>query len=285
MENSQMATISPVFTTLFHSEVKHAYQAQMTLRGAVRTKSATGSQTVKFPKLGRGVAMPRTAPASDVVPMGLDYTPATVSMLDWNASEYSDIFDQAKINFEDRAELVKAIAGAMGRRYDQLIINALVASTPTHQVGNDIGGTNTDLNLLKLIEAKKLMDAANVPASGRHFLGHTNGQAALLSTTQITSSDYATVKALIRGEVNQFLGFTFHWVGDMDEGGLPKATNTRSNFAWHEDAVGMAIGIDIRTTIDWIPVKRSWLVSSDFSGNAVVIDEDGVAEITTDEPA
>jgi len=280
-----MATISPVFVTLFHSEVKHAYQAQMMLRSAVRTKSATGAETVKFPKLGKGVASPRTAPSSDVVPMGLAYTPATVSMLDWNASEYSDIFNQAKINFEDRSELVKAISGAMGRRYDQLIVNALVAATPTHQISNDIGGTDTDLNLAKLIEAKRKMDAANVPPSGRHFLGHTNGQASLLNTTQITSSDYAVVKALVRGEVNSFLGFQFHWMGDYEEGGLPKSTNSRTNFAWHEDSVGMAIGIDIRTTIDWIPTKRSWLVSSDFSGNAVVIDVDGVAEIVTEEPA
>jgi hypothetical protein len=279
-----MATISPVFTTLFHNEVKHAYQASMMLRGTVRTKMANGSEVVKFPKLSAGVAMPRTAPASDVIPMGLTYSPATVTMTDWNASEYSDIFNQAKINFEDRSELVKAIANAMGRRYDQLIVDALVAATPTIQVTNDTGGTDSDMNIAKLLEVKRKMDAANIPPTGRHWLGHSNALAALLTTTQVTSSDYASVKALVKGEVDTFLGFQFHWMGDRAEGGLPKATNTRTNFAWHEDSVGIAIGLDIRSTIDWVPTKRSWLVSSDFSGNGVVIDEAGVAEIATEEP-
>lgn len=280
-----MATISPVFTTLFHSEVKHAYQAQMMLRGTVRTKYAQGAETVKFPKLGKGVASPRTAPSSNVTPMNLTYSQATVTMSDWNASEYSDIFNQAKVNFEDRQELVKAIGAAMGRRYDQLIIDALVAATPTHQVSNDIGTTDSDWNIAKLVELKKKFDAGNVPPTGRHLLLHANGLAALLGTTQITSSDYASVKALVRGEVDTFLGFQFHMMGDRDEGGLPKSTNTRTNFAWHENAVGIAIGLDIRSTIDWIPEKRSWLVSSDFSGNGVVIDADGVGEIATEEPA
>ena len=50
---------------------------------------------------------------------------------------------------------------------------------------------------------------------------HANGLAALLDETELTSSDFATVKALSTGEIDTFLGFKFITLGDRDEGGLP----------------------------------------------------------------
>jgi hypothetical protein len=41
-------------------------------------------------------------------------------MEDWNAAEYSDIFMQQKVNFDERQELVQVVANAIGRRQDQL---------------------------------------------------------------------------------------------------------------------------------------------------------------------
>jgi tRNA U34 2-thiouridine synthase MnmA/TrmU len=109
---------------------------------------------------------------------------------------------------------------------------------------------------------------------------HANQLADLLGTTQITSSDYNSVKALVRGEIDTYMGFQFHTIGDRDEGGLAVVSNERPVFVWHKNAVALAVGIDIRTTIDWIAEKRSWLVSADFSAGAVTIDEEGLVEIS-----
>lgn len=274
-----MATISPVFATLFDSEVKQAYQGMSQLRGTVRTKTGVVGSSVKFNKLGKGVAAIRI-PGTDVTPMNLVYAPVTATLVDWNASEYSDIFNQAKVNFNDRQELAQAIAAAMGRRFDQTIIDAMVAASAPETVTEDIGGTDTGLNIAKLVAAKKALDANNVPPGDRHILMHANQLADLLGTTQVTSADYNSVKALVRGELDTYLGFQFHTIGDRDEGGLAVVSNERPVFAWHKSAVGLAIGIDIRTTIDWVPEKRSWLVSADFSAGAVAIDEEGLVEIS-----
>jgi hypothetical protein len=276
-----MPTISPVYATLFDSEVKQAYQGESepSLRGAVRVKTGVVGSSMKFNKLGKGVASIRI-PGTDVTPMNLVYAPVTATLVDWNASEYSDIFSQAKVNFNDRQELAMAIRSAMNRRYDQTIIDAMIAASAPETVSEDIGATDSGMNIAKLVAAKKALDSNNVPAGDRHILMHANQLADLLGTTQITSSDYNSVKALVRGEIDTYMGFQFHTIGDRDEGGLAVVSNERPVFAWHKSAVGLAIGIDIRTTIDWIAEKRSWLVSADFSAGAVTIDEEGLVEIS-----
>lgn len=273
--------VSNAFVTLFDAEVKQAYQAESVLRNTVRLRSGVEGSTHKFPKIGKGVAQVRV-PQTDVTPMNVDYSQATVTLSDYIAAEYSDIFNQAKINFDERSELVQVVSKSIGRRADQLIIDALDAASTSLTVATSVGGAGTNLNIAKLLEAKKLMDAGNVPMEGRHILIHANSLSALLGETQVTSADYNSVKALVSGDVNSFLGFNFHVIGDRDEGGLPKPS-TRTCYAWHQGAVGYAEGMGIRTEINYIPEKTSHLVASMFSAGAVGIDAEGIVEISCTE--
>jgi hypothetical protein len=273
--------VSNAFVTLFDAEVKQAYQGESMLRNTVRLRTGVEGSTHKFPKIGSGVAQVRV-PQTDVTPMNVDYSQATVTLSDYIAAEYSDIFNQAKINFDERSELVQVVSKSIGRRADQLIIDALDAASTSLTVATTVGGAGTNLNLDKLIEAKKLMDAGNVPMEGRHILIHANNLSGLLGETEVTSSDYNSVKALVGGEINTFLGFNFHVIGDRDEGGLPKPS-TRTCYAWHQQAVGMAEGMGVRTEINYIPEKTSHLVASMFSAGAVGIDAGGIVEISCTE--
>lgn len=272
-------SISNAFVTLFDSEVKQAYQGQRALAGLTRERTVEGS-TVKFPKIGKGTASIRV-PQTDVVPMSTTYSQVTATMEDYIAAEYSDIFNQLKVNFQDRAELVQVVSGAIGRRMDQVVIDALVASSGTNTVSNDIGGTDTNLNVAKLRAAKKAMDAKNVPAEGRCIIAHANNMDALLAETEVTSSDFNTVKALVTGEVNTFLGFRFVSLGDRDEGGLAiDGSSDRIVYAFHRDAMGLGIGMGQTSRVDYIPEKTSFLVASMFSAGSVAIDAEGITKIT-----
>jgi hypothetical protein len=271
--------LSTAFVTLFDAEVKQAYQAQAMLRGAVRLRSGVEGATYKFPKIGRGVAQVRV-PQTDVTPLNVSYGQVTVNLSDYIAAEYSDIFMQQKVNFDERRELVQVVSAAIGRRQDQLILDALNASSTSLTVSNDIGGTDTNLNVAKLREAKRLLDANNVPMQDRHIIIHADSLASLLGETSVTSSDFNTVKALVQGDINTFLGFTFHTMGDRDEGGLPIATNDRTLYAFHRDALGMAEGIAPKTEINYVPEKTSFLIASMFSAGAVAIDDEGIVKIT-----
>ena len=278
-------SLSNAFVTLFDAEVKQAYQGKAMLVGAVRQRRGVEGSTVRFPKVGRGVATARIS-QTDVTPLNVGFSNVTCTLQDWNAAEYSDIFSQAKVNFDERSELVQVLGNAIGRRQDQLILDALTAATGTGTVSNDIGGTDTNLNVAKLRDAKRLLDRANVPPEGRHIILHASGLASLLSETAVTSSDFNTVKALVSGEINTFLGFTFHVMGDRTEGGLIiDGSLDRTCFAFHKDAIGYAEGIAPRTEVNYIPEKTSFLVNSVFSAGAIAIDAEGIVKITARETA
>jgi hypothetical protein len=276
--------ISNAFVTLFDSEVKQAYQAQRALAGLTRERTNVEGSTVKFPKIGKGTASVRV-PQTDVVPLNVTYSQVTATMTDYIAAEYSDIFHQQRVNFNERQELVQVVSGAIGRRMDQVIIDALIAASSTGTVANTIQndgttGSATDLNVGKLRAAKKYLDSKNVPMEGRTIVLHANNLSALLGQTTVTSSDFNTVKALVTGEVDTFLGFKFVTIGDRDEGGLPKASADRTVFAFHRDAVGMAIGLNQTSRVDYIAEKTSFLVASMFSAGSVAIDSEGIVKIT-----
>ena len=273
--------ISNAFVQMFDAEVKQAYQANRALAGLVRERSNVEGNQVKFPKIGKGTATVRV-PQTDVTPLNVTYSQVTATMSDYIAAEYSDIFNQQKVNFDERRELVTVVGSAIGRRMDQLVIDALNAASSPSTVGTDIGGVGTNMNLAKLLAAKKALDTKNVPSEGRCMLIHANGLSSLLDETELTSSDFASVKALVQGEIDTFLGFRFVTLGDRDEGGLP-LPSTRSCFAFHRDAVGMGIGMNQRSEINYVAEKTSFLVSSMFSAGAVAIDDEGIVKISATE--
>ena len=277
-------SISNAFVTLFDTEVKQAYQGDAVLRNTVRLRTGVTASTHKFPKIGAGVAQVRV-PQTDITPLNVTYSQATVTLADYIAAEYSDIFNQAKVNFDERQELVQVVAKAIGRRSDQMIIDALAASSTSLTVATSIGGAGTNLNMAKLREAARLLNTANVPAEDRYMLIHASQLASLLSETSVTSSDFNTVKALVQGEINTFMGFTFNVIGDRTEGGLTGggSGSTRKVYAYHKMAVGMAESMAIRSEINYVPEKTSWLVASMFSAGAIAIDAGGCVDITCTE--
>ena len=273
--------ISNAFVQLFDAEVKQAYQASRKLAGVTRERTNVEGNQVKFPKIGKGTATVRV-PQTDVTPLNVTYSQVTATMSDYIAAEYSDIFSQQKVNFDERRELVQVVGAAIGRRMDQLTIDALSSSGTSLTVATSIGGAGTNMNIEKLIEAKKLLDAGNVPMEGRCMLIHANTLAGLLGETQVTSADFASVKALVQGDIDTFMGFKFVTLGDRDEGGLP-LPSTRTCFAFHRDAVGVGIGMNQKSEINYVPEKTSFLVSSMFSAGAVAIDAEGIVAISCTE--
>jgi|TARA_R110000796_G_scaffold30123_4_gene80817 hypothetical protein len=273
--------VTTAFVDLFDSEVKQAYQAESLLRGTMRTRAGVAGNTVKFPKIGKGVATLRV-PQTDVTPLNVTYGQVTATMTDYIAAEYSDIFQQSHINFDERSELVQVVSKSIARRMDQLCIDAMVGNAGT-TVATTVGpGGNTDMNIEKLRATAKSMNQNNVPSEGRYLLMHSTQLDSLLGEQEITSQDFASVKALVRGEIDSFMGFKILTMGDRDEGGIPKPS-TRNCFAWHKDAMGYAESMSQKTEVNYVPEKTSYLVSSMFSAGAVTIDDAGLIQISCTE--
>ncbi len=267
----------------FDAEVKHAYQGMGLLRGSVRFRGGIIGSTHRFPKMGKGTAT-RRVPQTRVVPMNIAHTRATATIEDWNAPEFTDIFDQQKVNYDERAELAEVIAGAIGRREDQLILDALDAASTTLTVSTDIGGTATGMNTAKFRRTRQLLSTQGVPkAGGRTFVIHSIGMEQLLGDSDADTVDKNIIKALVDGEISRWLGFDIVEMEDRDEGGLPLASSIRTSYAYHITAIGMAQGIEFRTEVNYIPDMTSWLAKGIFAAGAVGIDALGIVEVSTSE--
>jgi hypothetical protein len=207
--------------------------------------------------------------------MGISYAFATATLANWNAPEYTDIFDQAEVNFDEKQELADTIAGALGRRSDQLVIDAIDAITPSSTVAHGSAG----LTMAKVIDAQVALRGQAVPNANLYAAINSAGLGGLLKDEKATSADYQAVKALVSGGVNSLAGFQFIILDDRAEGGLTVTSNTVDSYFFSRDAVGLAIGIDMKTSVDWVAQKTSWLCNGMMKAGAVVRDVDGICKV------
>ena len=265
----------------FDSEVKHEYQGMGRLRNTVTLRTNVTGESYKFARTGQGLANQKASQA-DVTPMDITYARQTATMENWLAPEYTDIFDQAEVNFDEKQELAKTIAKALARREDQIIIDSITAAT------FDLTPANADEGLLLATAAAGLTVAElraastglsdrGVETSDRFIACSAAALNSLLGETEVTSTDFNSVKALVNGEVDTFLGFKFNLIETRVEGGLPALTN----YAYHKSAVGYAVGIDLKTTIDWVAHKTSWLCNGCMKSGAVVREAAGLVSMPT----
>lgn len=278
--------LSAAAATQFDSEVLHEYQGMGSLRTSTTVRTGVVGDTYKFRGMGIGMAHQRGASQTDVTPMDVSHSLQTCTLENWVAPEYTDIFDAAEVNFQERTELARTIAGGLSRREDQLIIDACDASsTYAGTVTIAVGGAATDLNPAKLRRASRYLNANGVPMAGRHIMIGALQLEALLGNTEATSSDFNTVKALVNGEMSSFVGFQFHLIEDRSsyEGGLTVAAGVRDCYAYHMTSIGYASGIDPRTETNYIPQKVSWLANGLLKAGSVVRNSNGLVKVQCDE--
>ena len=274
--------LSAVAVTEFDSMVKHAYQGMGLLKSAVTQRNNVVGDTYKFRRMGKGLANQKST--SDLVtPMDVAHEFKTATLTNWNAPEYTDVFDAQDVNFDEKQELANTIAGALGRRTDQLVIDAMDASTPlTSTIATSVGGAGTNLNMAKIIKAQVSLRDQGVPNSELFAAVNALGLGGLLNDEKATSSDYQAVKALVNGDVDTLAGFRFIILESRVEGGLTVGTagaNIVDSYFFQRPAVGLAIGIDMKTEIDWIAERTSWLCNGMLKAGSVVRDEGGLVKV------
>ncbi len=275
--------LSNAAITQFDDLVKHEYQARGRLRNTVTLRTGVTGDTYSFTRMGAGIANQKATQA-DVTPMNVDHNRQAATLQRWLAPEYTDIFDNDEVNFDEMNELATTIAKALGRREDQLIIDAMnggtFSTTPSGaDQGLDIVTGAAGLTVDKLREVNERFQDLEIEDGDKHIGITPKGLNDLLADTEVTSSDFNTVKALVRGELNTYLGMNFHILGTRTEGGLPVVTDQRA-FAWHRGAIGYAVGnIDMMTKVDWVPQKTSWLSNGMLRAGSVVRENAGITRI------
>jgi hypothetical protein len=147
----------------------------------------------------------------------------------------------------------------------------------TQKIAHGSGG----LTIAKLVNAKKLLDANSVDPSIKRFIVVSPEQIEdLLNSTTVTSSDFNTVKALVQGDINTFVGFEFIVSNRLKVDGTP----SRLCYAFAQDGIKLAIGKDIMARIDERSDKSySTQVYYCATFGATRMEEDKVVEIACNE--
>lgn len=274
--------LSDVARTEFDTMVKLAYQGGSKLRSTVEYRSGVVGDTYKFRLMGKGQGHQRTGSSSLVVPMDVTHSLKTATLTNHEHPEYTDIFDQAEVNFDEKRKLTETIGKAVGRTEDQIIIDTVVAgtynTTATDGQGFDIAAGGTGFTTAKLRSLRAYYDDLEVDEAVTIVVSGT-GMNRLLANTETTSSDFNTVKALVNGEINTFMGFNFVTVGARRlEGGL--GGSGLIAYAWAPNAVGLAASsLEKSMSVDWIPERLSWLCNGVLKAGATIIDPEGTARI------
>ncbi len=263
--------ITTAFVEQYKGNVEHLAQQKMSrLRNAVSVESVTGKNAY-FEQIGSTTAELRTSRHSDTPRMDTPHARRRVSLADYDWADLIDQEDRVRMLIDPSSPYAEAGARAMGRAIDDVIIAAADGTAYTGVAGGtqtafdtnmivdvqtrDPGVTAADLglNVAKLIEAKRLLDANEVdPDEERYIIVNARQMASLLKATKATSADYTTVKALVTGQVDSFVGFKF-----IRSERIGTDTNSDDKVLyWAKPGIKLALGRDVQTRITERPDKN-----------------------------
>jgi hypothetical protein len=274
--------ITEAFVKQYSSNVFHLSQQKGSrLRGLVRTESQK-SKSSFYDRIGSVAAIKKVSRHGDTPRLDTPHSRRRVTLNDYEWADLVDNEDKIRILISPESEYAKAAIWAMGRAMDDEIIAAAlgtsyageegstsVALTNTEKLAAHDGTTTTGVNLnLKTLRAvKAYFDSNDVDESiARHFAITSSQLQNLLGEDELTNADYSSVKALVNGEINSFMGFHFvrteriprsasnvtYTVTDGTVGagtGTITATNSRRCFAWAKDGVLLTVGSDVVSKI------------------------------------
>ena len=281
--------ITTAFVQQFSSNVQLlSQQMGSLLRGSVSEESVTGEKAF-FDQVGQAAAVKRTSRHSDTPIVDTPHSRRMVTMDSYEWADLVDDADKVRLLIDPTSAYARTAAAAIGRAMDDAIIAAATGTAKTGKSGStsttlpsaqQIAHGSTDLTIEKLIEAKQKLDVNSVdPSIPRYIVVSPFQIQRLLNETAVTSSDFNTVKALVRGEVDTFMGFKF-----IVSNRLAKSGNDRTCFAWAEDGMKLAVGKDVMARIEERADKSySTQVYYCATFGATRMEEDKVVEITCDE--
>lgn len=301
-------SIDQAFVTQFQDQF-HVKAQQMKSRLNMYTKRKSGlvvGESFTVDVLGSADGYTNRARHSDLQPVDIEQERRFADMNDHEWPELIDSMDKLKLLIEPSNSYQKAGIASCNRFLDRIIIDAALGSARTRSgsqalpASQLVAAGGTGLTLAKLRTTKVLLDEAEMDDSdffattGEHesnqakygfgdlttpsyIIVCTSAQIDdMLGTTEATSADYATVKALSAGAINTFMGFRFIRVPSSH---LPLSGTTRSLVAYAPRAIEYGVGKEPTARVDYLPGKNSWQVLAETSAGAVRAEDAGVVQI------
>jgi len=236
-----------------------AQQMDTRLRGAVQVDPNWTGQAKFYDQYNQDTAQELITRYADTPLQLPDFRRRMVSPHYYVSATLEDPKDALQMAIDPKSTMMQAKMAAFNRTTDDLLIASMGGTSYTGQNGvtpvtfdsnNNIAHDLTaqhGLSKAKILKASRLLNGYEVEKTER-YLAHTAYQLEeLLGTTEVTSSDYNVVKALVQGELSTWIGFSFIHTERL----LTQAvTGYRLLYAWQRAALQLAIQKEIEGRID-----------------------------------
>lgn len=232
-----------------------------------------------FDRIGKKVATKRNTRHSDTPQTDTPHSRRWCYLNDYHDGDLIDEMDKIRMLNDPQSEYMMAIVWALGRSMDDEFVLASDATvvtgenadgTATHPnsqkvVAVDGSGASANMNVSCLRAIAQKFEEAEIPDEIPRYIGMSASQLmSLLAQTEVASSDYNTVKALVNGSINQFMGFTFvksqrlltqtstlsaSFTTGAVGSGAGDVNGFRKVIAWAKDGMITGVGQDIKARI------------------------------------
>lgn len=230
-------TIDQFYTTQFDSNWQHLVQQnEGRIHSLVRQETVKGKRKL-LNFIGKSTARLITTRNGKTIPSNHPFAKRKLSLRSYDEVYHEDEWDAELLGdiTSPKSAVVISHAMAFQRAYDQAVIDAATADAYVGEDGDEAvalpatqkvvvnyihGGTgsNSGLTLAKIIKAKSILGVNEAAGQNKSpmmgdrmlfFVSQKQLDDLLVNVDQVSNSRYADVKALVTGEVNSFMGFTF----------------------------------------------------------------------------
>lgn len=291
--------VTEAMVNQFNANVFHLSQQKGSrLRGTVRS-SVQNSESDFYDRIGAVEAKEKSGRHSDVEYSDTPHSRRKVTMKDFYFADMVDKEDKLRLIQDPESEYSKAAYMTLGRKIDSIVIQGLLGTAYSGKEGatsvvlpntqriaafDGVATTGRKLNLKTLKAIKKMFtknEALDMDTDLIYLTVTSEQIESLLEEDKVTSSDFASIKALVNGSIDTFYGFKFIRIEAMPASnaeffGTRAATiaynkdtgvvgsgaqtltlaNNKSMVAWVPSAAILAVGSDIKGRIDEIPSKH-----------------------------
>lgn len=269
-----------------------AQQRMSRLRSRVRNETVKAKNAF-FDQITSTVMQEKTTRHTDTPLIEVPHRRRYVDLKFYHTADLIGDMDLNQVLNDPSSSYSRVMAMAAGRQYDQTIIDAFFASAKTGETGSgpaatfpgtaahDIAAGGVGLTVDKILDAKQILDSTeNDPSFTRHAITTARQVTDLLKLTEATSSDFNTVRALVRGEIDSWIGFMFERTELLGTNGA----NIRACPFYCQESMLLAIGIDVKGRVSERADKDyDKQIYYSMRVGATRMEEDGVVRVNCDE--
>ena len=197
-------------------------------------------------------------------------------MVDYHDNRMLDRGDELKSISDPKSSYTIAAAQSLGRKIDDVIVGAIRGTAYSGETGSTTAPTAAiiavsaaAMSLAFILSAKKALDDNDVEMEDRYLVVNTTALNSMLDVTEVGSADYNSVRALVRGEIDTFLGFK--WIMST------RVNSSDVGYAYQKYGVCLAMAAaPVVRTDERADKSYSWQVYYELNIGAVRLEENRV---------